>query len=223
MPDSLAGPLSDAARAERRRRRAWATPGSSHDRIIAIARVSLPAAVILLIVALAAAPLTSGRDISFVLSKDRVAVAKERMRVSQALYRGEDTKGQPFTITALSAVQQTSANPIVKLDQLAAHIILEQGPATLVAPNGRYNLDNQQVALDGPVRFHSADGYTLETQNVDLDMETRKLASRTPVTGTMPLGTFSGDTMQADLNSRVVVLEGHARLHITQRNGTSRR
>lgn len=223
MPDSLAGPLSDAARAERRRRRAWAMPGSSHDRVISIARVVLPAAVILLIFALAAAPLTSGRDISFVLSKDRVAVAKERMRVSEALYRGEDTKGQPFSITARSAVQQTSADPVVKLDQLAANIVLQQGPATLVAPKGRYNLTNEKVGLDGPVNFRSADGYTLATHDVDLDMQTRTLASRNPVTGTMPLGTFSADTMQADLDNRVVVLEGHARLHITQRNGTSRR
>ncbi len=223
MPDSLAGPLSDAARAERRRRRAWAMPGSSHDRVIAVARVSLPAAVGLLTLALAAAPLTSGRDISFVLSKDRVAVAKERMRVTQALYRGEDTKGQPFSITARSAVQQTSFDPVVKLDQLAAKIVLPQGPATLVAPKGRYNLTNEQVGLDGAVNFHSADGYTLDTHDVDLDMQTRKLASRAPVTGTMPLGTFSADRMQADLDNRVVVLEGHARLHITQRNGTSRR
>ena len=44
MPESVAGPLSDAARAERRRRRAWANPGSSHDRVIAIARLTLPAA-----------------------------------------------------------------------------------------------------------------------------------------------------------------------------------
>jgi lipopolysaccharide export system protein LptC len=223
MPEGLAGHLSDAARAERRRRRVWANPGSSHDRIIAIARVVLPAAVVVLTVALATAPLTSGRDISFVLSKDRVAVAKERMRVVRALYRGEDSKGQPFSLTAQSAVQQTSADPVVKLDQLSARIALQGGPATIVSPKGRYNLNNEQVSLDGPVHFKSADGYTLETHDVDLDMHTRKLASRTPVTGTMPLGTFSADRMQADLDNHIVVLDGRARLHITQRSGTARR
>jgi lipopolysaccharide export system protein LptC len=223
MPDGLAGPLSDAARAERRRRRVWANPGSSHDRIIAVARVSLPAAVGLLTVALAVAPITSGRDISFVLSKDRVAVAKERLRVTSALYRGEDSKGQAFSLTAASAVQQTSADPVIRLDQLSARIKLDTGPATLVSPKGRYNPSDEQVSLDGPVHFKSTDGYTLETHDVDLDMQTRKLASRAPVSGTMPLGTFSADRMQADLDNHVVVLEGRARLHITQRNGTARR
>jgi lipopolysaccharide export system protein LptC len=223
MPDSLAGPLSDIGRAERRKRRAWAMPGSSHDRIIAVARITLPAAVVLLVLALAFAPITSGRDISFVLSKDRVAVAKERLRVTQALYRGEDSNGQPFSLTAKSAVQQTSADPVVKLDTLAAKIALQGGQATLVAPRGTYNLNNEQVGLDGPVSFRSADGYKLDTHDVDLDMQTRKLASRNPVTGTMPLGAFSADRMQADLDKRIVVLQGHARLHITQRSGTARK
>ena len=224
MPEpGLAGPLSDAARAERRRRRAWANPGSSHDRVIAVARVMLPAAVVLLTAALAIAPITSGRDISFVLSKDRVAVAKERMRVIRALYRGEDSKGQPFSLTAASAVQRTSADPVIKLSTLSAQIALQGGPATLVAPNGTYNPSNEKVGLLGPVHFQSHDGYTLDTHDVDLDMQSRQLASRTPVNGTMPLGKFSADRMQADLDNHIVVLEGHARLHITQRNGTARR
>jgi lipopolysaccharide export system protein LptC len=156
-----------------------------------------------------------------VLSKDRVAVAKERMRVSNALYRGEDQKGQPFSLTALSAVQQTSADPVVKLDTLHAQIKMDNGPATLTAPKGTYNMNNEQVGLNGPVAFRSADGYKLDTHDVDLDMQTRKLASRNPVTGTMPLGDFSGDTMQADLDKHIVVLNGHARLHITQRTAKS--
>ena len=227
MPESLAGPLSgpmsSAARSERRRRRTWAMPGSSHDRIVAVARITLPASVVLLTIALAAAPITSGRDISFVLSKDRVTVAKERMRISQALYRGEDAKGQPFRLNALSAVQQTSADPIVRLDQLSADIQLPAGPGTIVSPKGRYNLNDQRVALDGPVDFHTADGYKLATHDVDLDMKTKKLASRNPVTGTMPLGTFSSDRMQADLDQKLVVLDGHARLHMTRRAGTAPR
>jgi lipopolysaccharide export system protein LptC len=217
-----AGPMSSAARAERHRRRAWALPGSSHDRVIAVARVTLPAAVVVLTLALAAAPITSARDISFVLSKDRVTTAKERMRVTQARYRGEDSKGQPFQLNAASAVQQTSADPIVKLDTLSARIQLPGGPATIVSPKGRYNLNNQRVALDGPVDFRTADGYHLATRDVDLDMTTRRLASRNPVTGTMPLGVFSSDRMQADLDRKVVVLDGHARLHMTQRNGTAK-
>lgn len=222
MPEALAGPLSDAARAQRRLRREWAMPGSSHDRIVAVARIVLPASVALLILALAFSPLTSGRDISFVLSKDRVAVAKERMRVSAALYRGEDSKGQPFDISAKSAVQRTSADPVVQLQTLAAHISLPAGRATLVAPRGRYDTANDTVALDGPVNFRSADGYVLDTHDVNLNMDTRTMVGNNPVSGTMPLGTFRADRMEANLENHVVVLQGNTHLHITQRNGTAR-
>ncbi|USI74166.1 LPS export ABC transporter periplasmic protein LptC [Sphingomonas morindae] len=219
MPEAAAGPLSAAAREGRARRRRWAVPGSGHDRLIAVARVVLPALALVLVLVLALTPVTTGHEISFVLSKNRVATAPERMRVTRALYRGEDDSGQPFALSAASAVQARSADPVVQLKTLRARIGLAGGPATLTAPTGAYNMDNQKVALNGAVQFRSQDGYHIDTHDVDLDMKTRALSSRTPVTGRMPLGTFSADRMQADLDARSVVLTGNARLHIDQGHG----
>lgn len=208
--------MSELADRVRTQRQVWAAPGSSHDRLIAIMRLALPAAILILILLLALAPLTVGRDISFVLSKDRVELARERMRVTRAIYRGEDSKGQPFQLTAGSAVQATSRDPVVKLNNLAARIQLQDGPATIVAQRGRYNMDNEKVDIDGPVLFRSADGYQMRTRDVGIDMATRTVASQGAVDGTMPLGTFASDHFTADLNSRVFVLQGRARLHIVQ-------
>lgn len=205
--------LADRARVERR---LWAVPGSSHDRVIDTARKLLPAGIGLLIIALAIAPLTAGRDISFVLSKDRVAVAKERMRVSDAQYRGQDSKGQPFLIRAGSAVQRSSSDPVVKLADLSARIQLQDGPAAIAANRGRYDMERERVAIDGPVVFKTTDGYRLMTRDVGIDLQSRTLASAGPITGQMPLGTFRADQLHADLNQRVVTLEGGARLHIVQ-------
>src|ERR1700754_1203473 len=100
--------MSQLAEQQQRERRVWAAAGSSHDRLIATLRIMLPMAVGVLAAFLALAPLTVGRDISFVLSKDRVDVASERMRVEHATYRGENSKGEAFTLDAASAVQATS-------------------------------------------------------------------------------------------------------------------
>ncbi len=181
-----------------------------------MARRLLPVGIIVLIFMLAFAPITMGRDISFVLAKDKVAVAKERMRVTRAQYRGEDNKGQPFLITAGSAVQRSSADPIVKLSDLAARIQLPDGPAAIAARNGRYDMDKDRVAIDGPVVFKTADGYRLLTRDVGIDLPTRTLASAGEIEGSMPLGTFRADHLRADLNSRIVTLDGRARLHIVQ-------
>lgn len=208
--------MSQAADAVRDQRHLWAAPGSSHDRVIGVLRVLLPVAIVVLVALLAFAPLTVGRDISFVLSKDRVQVAKERMRVSDALYRGEDSKGQPFQIRAASAVQATSRDPIVRLQKLSARIALSDGPATIVANRGRYDMDSEKIAIDGPVLFRQPDNYRMQTRDVTIDLKTRKVSSGGPVDGKMPLGTFAANHIGADLNSRVVVLNGDARLHIVQ-------
>jgi len=209
--------MSELADRARSKRQLWAASGSSHDRLIAVLRILLPGAIVVLVVLLALAPLTVGRDISFVLSKDRVEMARERMRVSTAVYRGQDSKGQPFELTAASAVQVSSADPVVRLKTLAAQIQLAEGPARIVAGQGRYDMDNEKVAVDGPVHLRSADGYNIQTRDVGIDLKTRQVASRGPVDGTMNIGRFSGDRFTADLNKRVVVLEGRARLHIDQR------
>lgn len=208
--------MSDAAERIRIGRQQWAAPGSQHDRVIRIAQIVLPAAIAILIIMLAIAPITSGRDISFMLSKEHVAVAKERLRVSEALYRGEDSKGQPFALRAESAVQQTSRDPVVKLSNLSARIMLSDGPADIVANRGRYNMDTEQVAIDGPVKLHTEGGYLLNTRDVNVDMKTRHVTSGAPVDGLMPLGTFQAGRLQADLTKRIVVLDQRARLHIVQ-------
>jgi lipopolysaccharide export system protein LptC len=208
--------VSQLAEQQQRERRVWAAAGSGHDRLIATLRIVLPMAVGVLAAFLALAPLTVGRDISFVLSKDRVDVARERMRSIHTTYRGENSKGEPFTLEAASAVQATSRDPIVHLSQLDATIGLQGGPATLRADRGRYDMDNQNIAIDGPVRFDSADGYHITTRDVLVDMDRRVAHSSAPVDGTMPLGHFSADRLSADLERHIVRLDGHARLHIVQ-------
>jgi lipopolysaccharide export system protein LptC len=208
--------LSELAERKLRERRAWAAAGSSHDRLIAALRIVLPMAVGVLAAFLAFAPLTVGRDISFVLSKDRVEVAKERMRVTAAAYRGNDSEGRPFELDAASAVQQTSRDPIVRLSTLNAKIEETEGPATIKANRGRYDMNTENIAIDGPVRFDTTDGYHVATRDVLLRMRDRTLESRGAVDGTMPLGRFSADKLRARLDDRVVQLEGRVRLHIVQ-------
>ncbi|MDF0487083.1 LPS export ABC transporter periplasmic protein LptC [Sphingomonas sp. H39-1-10] len=198
-------------------RQAWAAPGGSHDRLITILRFVLPIAVGVLAAFLVMMPLATGGEVSFLLDKNKVEVAKERLRLQSALYRGTDGKGQPFTLTAGSAVQKSSAEPIVRIDQLAARLQLSDGPARIVAPQGRYDMDNQRVTLVGPVNVVAADGYRLDTTNSTIDLKTRQMRSGGAVTGTVPQGAFSAKQLSADLENHIVRLDGNARLRIVPR------
>ncbi len=193
-----------------------ALPGASYDRLVYTAKWLLPSLAGAVGLAMLAWPVMGGHDFSFVLAKDRVAIATERLKITRATYRGEDTKGQPFIISAGSAVQQSSKDPIVKLHDLAALIQLKDGPAHIIASAGRYDMQSETVDVEGPVSMRAADGYALDTRDVRIDLATRTAKSAGAVSGSMPLGSFSARHIYADIADRTVRLDGEARLHIVQ-------
>jgi lipopolysaccharide export system protein LptC len=208
--------MSEAAARERLFRQHWAVPGSSHDRLVRLAKVALPSAVGALIAILAFAPLDKEGDASFILDKNQVDNAPERMRVEAARYVGEDNRGQKFSIEAASAIQRSSEVPVVDISGMFARLGLAQGPVTIAANLARYDLDAQKVAIQGPVRVIGPDGYRLETRDVLIDLKQRRLASSGPVVGAMRLGQFRAGSLSADLGDRTVMLSQGVRLKIVQ-------
>ena len=208
--------MSDRADRGRARRQRLAAPGGRPDRILRVARVVLPMGAGVLVAFLAMAPLTSGKDVSFLLDKNKVDVAPERMRAEAAEYRGQDNKGQPFSLRAGAAVQRSSTDQVVRMNDIAARLTLPEGPASITADQGRYDLAAERVAVDGPLRFRTTDGYSLETRDVTVDLKTRTMMSGGRVEGRMPLGTFTAGRLQANLGERHVVLDGRASLKIKQ-------
>jgi lipopolysaccharide export system protein LptC len=206
--------MADAAASRRKQR--WAVPGSTHDRLVRLSRVALPSAAGVLIAILALAPLSKKGDVSFILDKKKVENAHERMRVESAQYVGTDDKGQKFLLVANNAVQPSSDVPIVNINGVRAQLDQPQGPLLIGANKGRYNLDTQKIAIDGPVRVTGGDGYNLATRDVTVDMKQRQLQSAGAVSGSMRLGQFQAGQLKADLRSRTVVLDGGARLKIEQ-------
>ncbi|MAF61622.1 MULTISPECIES: LPS export ABC transporter periplasmic protein LptC [Pseudomonadota] len=200
----------------RNRRQLFAAPGSSHDKMVRFLGMFLPAAIGVLVAFLALAPLLRNTEVSFLLDKNQVDIARERMRVTQAMYRGQDSEGRPFSLEAGSAVQKSSRNPVVEMNDLAARILLKDGPGVLEAGRGNYNMDTEQVSVVGPVQFSSANGYRMVTRDVDIDLPKRSMVSRGEVTGRLPTGTFRADRLKANLAERTVTLEGRARLRMTQ-------
>ena len=208
MPDTAVRTRSGKVR--------WAVPGSAHDQLVRWSKILLPMGVGVLIAVLALAPLGKKSDVSFILDKNKVENATERMRVERARYVGSDDKGQQFTIVANRAIQRSSEVPIVDISGMSARLNLMQGPLLIGANNGRYNLDSQRMQIDGPVKVTGGDGYRLATRDVTVDLKQRKLKSSGPVAGAMRLGQFQAGQLHADLGDRTVVLDHGARLKIVQ-------
>jgi len=187
--------MTDAADRIRNQRRQWAAPGGSHDRLIRILARWLPG--------------------SFLLDRNKVATTDARLRVANAMYRGEDDEGRPFTVTAASAIQVSAADPVVRMEGLVARILMADGPAELSAQGGSYDYNRETVDVNGPVTFTAADGYRMTTGHVAIDLKGQRVLGNGGVNGAIPAGTFSAERLVADLNARTIALEGKARLVMT--------
>lgn len=199
----------------RNRRRHFATPGGSHDRMIAFLAKALPAAIGVVAAIMILVPLSPRGEISFLLDRNKVAVTEERIKAQDAAYQGQDNAGRDFVVTAGTAVQKSASIPVVEMLDLAAKMMLNDGPAHVEAPRGAYNYDTEKIDISGPVQFSAPDDYAMSTSNVAVDVKQKVAVGSGGVKGTLPTGTFQADSMKADLENRTVTLEGHARLRMT--------
>lgn len=214
--------MSGAADQALGRRQASARPAGRRDLRVRLLRWLLPVGILLVMAALMISPLLNTREQSFVLKKDQVARAPERLRVERARYSGVDDGGRRFELIAGGAVQQSSAEPVVQLSDLRADLQTADGDAKLRAPVGRYDMDSAALGIPGPLVFEGPGGYRLATSNVTVSLRGKQVTSAGRVTGEMPLGRFSADRLSADLDSRAVVLSGQASLHIDQGKAKAR-
>lgn len=202
------------AKALRGKRQHFAAPGGSHDKLVYFLARALPMAVGVIAALMVITPLSPRGEISFLLDRNKVAMIDERLSVDNAMYRGQDNEGRPFSLTAGEAVQRSSREGIVRMNELVARIVLPEGPARISADAGAYDIDQEVMSVIGPLRLTAADGYRMTANDVSVNLQTRQMVGTGGVEGAVPAGTFRADRIEADLSERTVTLIGNARLNM---------
>ena len=211
---------TNEAKQLRNQRQHFAAPGGSHDRLVTFLGKALPMGVGIVAALMIITPLSPGTEVSFLLDRNKVAMIDERLSVSNAMYRGQDDGGRPFSLTAGEAVQRSSREGIVRMEDMMAQILLRDGPARISAEGGAYDIDAEVMTVDGPLRLSAADGYTMTARGVSVDLQSRVMVGDGQVEGEVPAGTFEADRIEVDIDERKISLRGNARL--TMRPGELR-
>lgn len=211
---------TEEAKELRSKRRDFAAPGGSHDRIVHFLARALPMAVGLVAALMVITPLSPRGEVSFLLDRNKVAMIDQRLSVENAMYRGQDNLGRPFSLTAGEAVQKSSREGIVRMNDLVARIVLADGPARISAREGAYDIDKEVMSVIGPLQLSAADGYSLVANDVSVNLATKRVVGSNGVEGAVPAGSFSADRLEADLDARTVTLIGNA--HLVMRPGELR-
>ncbi len=181
-------------------------------------RVILPAVIGILLALLAFSPFTGNIELSFLLDKDEVNVAPERMKVSEATYRGEDNKGRAFSLRAGSAVQKSSMEPLIRLKDMSAQIGLDEGPASVTAQNGLYDLTAQTVSVNGPMTLKSADGYSVVANDVSLGLKDQIVRSTGQLNVSSAKG-YSSTANNASFSLQEQIMTTPGELEFSDTNG----
>lgn len=198
----------------RDRRRAFAAPGAALDQRVRRLAHWLPLGVGVLLGVMVITPLAPRGEVSFLLDRNKVAMTEERLTLAGATYRGQDDLGRAFSVSAGRAVQHSARQPVVELHDLVARLQMQDGPASVSARRGDYDIRTERMVVSGPVSFNIGSGYRLDAGGVAIDLKTRQAFGEGGVSGAIPAGTFAADRVSADLAARVLRLDGHARLHM---------
>jgi lipopolysaccharide export system protein LptC len=209
--------MSELADTERRERQRWAHAGGMHDKTVRMLQLLLPALVGALAAVMLFAPFSERGELSFLLSKNEIAISPQRLRVDTAVYRGRDNQGRPFALTAGEAVQRSATDPVVRIRNLSARIMLADGPATLGAQTARYDPRSDEVDVPGQVALATGDGFRLLVRDVNIDLRSRTMSGSDGVSGSLPIGTFSANSIRADIETRRVALRGNVRTRLVAR------
>jgi lipopolysaccharide export system protein LptC len=202
----------------RRQSQESATDFLRRSQKVGLAKRLLPAAGLLLLLALAAAPeLGAGPDANRIAYHiDPGAAALPASRLLGAKYHGTDTQGQPYTITADTAVELGADD--VTLAAPMGDITLKSGAwLMLKGANGVYRPHSGKLELNGGVTLYRNDGLILTTPTMAINMHDGTAESDDPTQVQGSFGTLDAQHgfLLTDRGAHVT-FKGPATLVLTQ-------
>jgi lipopolysaccharide export system protein LptC len=126
---------------------------------------------------------------------------------------GADTKGNPFVITADSAVQDAHNPKKASLKNLEADLTVgQQNWINARAHTGMVDMNTGALELRGGIDVFTATGYELHTSSASANLKQSVIHGHEAVTGQGPQGTLRADEFHADRATNLLTLSGHVQM-----------
>lgn len=194
------------------RRRPAADPRLARRRwAVSIGKRLLPLVALALLSTVALWPEIAGDSERARLSYRRGALAPESGQMTDATYHGVDSRGRPYTMTAVAARQ---VNPErVNLTEPKGDMTLDSGSWLLVrAKDGVYLQHAGSLDLSHDVQIYRDDGTTLTTSAATLDLKAGAAAGADMTHAEGPFGTLDAQGFAVTDKGAVIQFSGPGRL-----------
>lgn len=185
-----------------------------YSRIVKFLRVLLPILALAIIVVLFSwssmerniEPLAQGKETPKTIGENELI---------NPHFESHDADQQPYNITADRAYQSQEKMDLIHLERPKADMSLKDGAwVSLKAKDGIYDQQKGLLSLHGDIELFHDDGYALNTNRLDINIEKQYAETFLPVSGQGPAGTLEAQGMKAYGNKGAIIFKGPAKARI---------
>ena len=153
--------------------------------------------------------------INISIQADGTAFADGKLVMANPKLNGFTKQKQPYSMTALRAIQDVSTQGIIELEGIDAKIPV--GPdniAAIKASHGTYDRNGNTMNLTSDVDITTTDGMQAKFKSVFLDMGKGTMKTGDPVDVSREGSRITADSMSVQDNGKVLVFENKVRVNI---------
>ncbi|MDE2135759.1 MAG: LPS export ABC transporter periplasmic protein LptC [Alphaproteobacteria bacterium] len=195
------------------RTRSSALEALRYTRYVGFMKRALPLAAAAILVTVVAYWVSPRHQQRISLGYEKIGTLRNDLAMIKPRLTGTDTKGNPYTITADAAIQDSPGSHRATLKQVQADVQLDGGHwLTASAATGLVDKDAGTLKLRGGISLYTDSGYELHTQSADADLKSNIFRGTELVKGHGPLGSLSADRFQIDRLKRHMKLNGHVHM-----------
>jgi len=198
------------------RARSTAGEAQRYSRFVALMKRLLSLGAFLIIAAVLAFFFIQRMPRQLQMSYERLGRIENDLTMVKPRLAGADTKGNPFVITADSAIQDARNPKKASLKNLEADLSLDnQNWINAKARTGMVDMNTGQLELSGGIDVYTATGYELHSSSASANLKQSIVHGHEPVTGQGPDGTLRADEFHADRTTNILTLHGHVHMTLT--------
>ncbi|ESZ24473.1 LPS export ABC transporter periplasmic protein LptC [Mesorhizobium sp. L2C084A000] len=185
-----------------------------HSRRVRVLKFAVPVAAALIAVAF---PVYSylAAPVAVKVQAEGTAFSNGKLVMANPKLNGFTKQKQPYSMTALRAIQDVSTQGIIELEGIDAKVpIAPDNVAAVKASHGTYDRDGNTMNLTSDVTITTTDGMQAKFKSVFLDMGKGTMKTGDPVDVSRGGSRITADTMSVQDNGKVLVFENKVRVNI---------
>jgi len=189
-----------------------------YTQFVSVMKRALPTAAFAVIAAVLAFFFVARQPAKISMTYERLDAIKNDLTMIKPHLTGADAKGQPFVVTAETAIQDLKNPKRAKLRRVEADLTLDNnGWLNVNAAAGLVDMLAGSLSLNGGIDIYSDSGYSFHSDAAWLDLKKWIVWGNNPVTGQGPMGTIRADRFHYDRGTHRLTLDGHVHMTIIGR------